>query len=165
MSKSQMHGLDPIEDMNSRVLILGTFPGSDSLSLRQYYAYPRNVFWRIMAELLHFDPNVQYEQKIQALKSNGIALWDVLASCDREGAADSKIQNPMANDFKDFFDEHKKLEKLFFNGRKAEKLFFRFVQKRSAFDRIPHFYLPSTSPAYARMSFEEKLTAWRCVAD
>lgn len=112
-----------------------------------------------MAELLGFDSNSNYERKTQALKSNGIALWDVLEKCDRDGAADANIQNPVATDFKSFYLRHPKINRVFFNGHKAENLYFHLVP----FAEIQGDYLPSTSPANAAIPFERKLEAWLSV--
>lgn len=158
-------GFLPIVDNNSRVLILGTFPGPLSLELRQYYAHPGNIFWRIMASLLEFEINARYSDRVRILKNSEIAVWDVLASCKREGAADQNIQKPVANNFKSFFDKHKNLTRVFFNGRAAERLFYRLVQPRGKVDRIRYDYLPSTSPANTGILFENKLVKWRSVVD
>ncbi len=142
-------GLPPVADSNSRVLILGTFPGPLSLELSQYYAHPRNIFWRLMASLSGLEFNTNYRKRIQALKSSGIALWDVLESCERAGAADNRITNPVANNFEAFFQKYKQIEKVLFNGRMAEGLYRRLVKKHQQLSELDHAYAPSTSPANA----------------
>jgi len=158
-------GLPPIADSNSRVLILGTFPGPLSLESSQYYAHQRNVFWRIMADLLGFELNTKYNDRVRILKNSEIAVWDVLASCEREGALDRNIQNPIANNFKSFLARHRRVEKVFFNGHAAESLYRRLVQSREMDGSIQYCYLPSTSPANARTLFEQKIAAWQTIVE
>jgi len=118
----RVHSFEPIEDRNSEVLILGSMPGRVSLTAGEYYAHPRNVFWRIISELLQFDATSAYERRVQALKSARIALWDVLQSCTREGSLDAMIENDtlIANDFRTFFRTHKGIKYVFFMVRKQK---------------------------------------------
>src|SRR6185503_14480383 len=113
-----IHSFDPIEDRNAEVLVLGSMPGQASLDASQYYAHRHNAFWRIIAELLHFDVASPYAVRIEALKAARIALWDVLQSCTRVGSLDSMIQGrtQLANDFRTFFRDHPKITRVFFNG-------------------------------------------------
>ncbi len=132
----------------------------------QYYAHAQNAFWRIMAELLQCDPASPYPARIAALKSARIALWDVLKSCTREGSLDAMIERDtqIANDFRTFFRQHRKIRHVFFNGAKAEACFKMHGSGRISTGPIAYERLPSTSPAYASMSFERKLRAWRVIA-
>ena len=155
----------PIEKADARILILGSMPGEASLRAGQYYAHPRNLFWRIMGELLGTDPGSPYEQRIQALKSARIALWDVLRSCRRKGSLDSDIdgESLVPNDFAAFFQCHPKITHVFFNGTKAEECYRKQVQPISEIGTIEYLRLPSTSPANASISYERKLESWRAV--
>ena len=90
---SLLYSFAPIADENARILILGSMPGQASLDAGQYYAHKRNLFWPIMAELLQFDVSASYEEKTAALRAAGIALWDVLQSCKREGSLDANIEH------------------------------------------------------------------------
>jgi len=155
----------PIEKADARILILGSMPGEASLRAGQYYAHPRNLFWRIMGELLGTDPGSPYEQRIQALKSARIALWDVLRSCRRKGSLDSDIdgESLVPNDFAAFFQCHPKITHVFFNGTKAEECYRKQVQPISEIGTIEYLRLPSTSPANASISYERKLEIWRAV--
>jgi len=155
----------PIEKADARILILGSMPGEASLRAGQYYAHPRNLFWRIMGELLGTDPALPYDLRVQALKSAGIALWDVLHTCRRKGSLDSNIdqESLVPNDFAAFFRCHPKITHVFFNGTQAEECYRKHVQPVTGIKTIEYLRLPSTSPANASISYERKLEAWRVV--
>lgn len=155
----------PIENADAKILILGSMPGEASLRAGQYYAHPRNLFWHIMEKLLNTNPDLPYSQRVQALKSARIALWDVLRSCRRKGSMDSNIDNGSLtpNDLVTFFQRHPKITHIFFNGAKAEECYRKYVQPIAGIERIEYLRLPSTSPANASISFERKLEAWRAV--
>jgi double-stranded uracil-DNA glycosylase len=152
----------PIVSSNSRLLILGTLPGEESLIRRQYYGHPRNHFWPIIAATLGDVLPTSYDDRIAMLGRHRVALWDVLQSAQRVGSLDSKIENPIANDFGAFFASHPHIRTLAFNGNNAHKFFRRFVEKKQdlPLNRIRMLFLPATSPAYAR-PFEEKAAKWR----
>ncbi|MDP2851958.1 MAG: DNA-deoxyinosine glycosylase [Gallionella sp.] len=155
----------PIENADARILILGSMPGEASLRAGQYYAHPRNLFWRIMGELLDTDPALPYGQRVQALKSARIALWDMLRSCSRKGSLDSSIDDEslVPNNLAAFFRCHPKITHVFFNGAKAEKCYRKHMQPIAGIEHIEYLRLPSTSPANASISYERKLEAWRAV--
>lgn len=155
----------PIENPSATVLILGSMPGKESLRAGQYYAHPRNAFWPIMGELVGAAPSLPYEARIRKLKSAGIALWDVLASCRRHGSMDADIEadSICANNFASFFRAHPNITGVFFNGTMAEQCFHKYVRPMPE-NRALHFHrLPSTSPANASMSYGQKLSAWRVI--
>jgi len=141
-------------------------PGVRSLQKRQYYALPQNTFWRIMGRLLRFEAGMPYEDRISKLLAARIAVWDVLKSCEREGSLDSSIERETLepNDFRGFFRTHPHVRHVFFNGATAEACFNRHVMNKLALNHIAFGRLPSTSPAHAARSFEDKLRAWRVVA-
>jgi TDG/mug DNA glycosylase family protein len=155
--------LDPIIEKNSRVLILGTMPGPKSLSKGEYYASPRNQFWKIIYRVLNVteEPPLDYKERKQFLKKKGIALWDVLESCEREGANDSKIKNGKPNDFKTWLRKRRNLRRIFFNGKKAEHYF----KKYGCPEHVERIGLPSTSSANTRMTVDEKVGRWRIIKD
>lgn len=155
----------PIENPTATILILGSMPGKESLRAGQYYAHPRNTFWTIMGELVGAAPALPYEARIQKLKSAGIALWDVLASCKRHSSMDSDIEagSICANDFASFFRAHPHITHVFFNGTMAEQCFHKYVQPMLKNRPLHYLRLPSTSPANASMSYEQKLNAWRVI--
>lgn len=156
------YSFQPIVDNHAKILILGSMPGQASLAANQYYAHPRNAFWPIMAQLLQFNPDVSYAEKVTALKSSQIALWDVLRSCHRIGSLDSSIEvnTQTINDFQYFFPEHREITHVFFNGGKAEACFKRYVLPKNKLGSLIFTRLPSTSPANARLSFEDKCKIW-----
>lgn len=155
----------PIASASARILILGSMPGKESLRANQYYAHPRNAFWPIMAELIGAAPTLPYDTRITALKAAGIALWDVLAYCQRESSLDADIDeaSSCANDFSSFFACHPNIRQVFFNGAMAEKCFIKQVLPIIDASALIMQRLPSTSPTNATMSFQQKLAAWRVV--
>ena len=146
----------PIIDDKSKVLILGTMPGGKSLEEQQYYANPRNQFWKIIDNIFDEPLPPDYEEKTDFLKDKGIALWDVLKACSREGSLDVNIKNEEINDFKTLFDNYPDIRCVAFNGTKAYDIF----KKNIGFDFQKDFVkLPSTSPAHT-IKFEQKLKEW-----
>ncbi|MFA6041832.1 MAG: DNA-deoxyinosine glycosylase [Methylophilus sp.] len=159
----------PIANPSAQILILGSMPGVLSLQANQYYAHPRNAFWRIMATIYDFDANLPYPAKTEALKTSGIALWDVLHSCVRQGSLDSAIEtgSRIPNDFATFFKQHTNIKLVAFNGAEAEQSFNKFVLKNLNISQLRFIRLPSTSPAHA-VSLEAKIQAWQtalCLRD
>ena len=139
-------------------------PGVASLEAVQYYAHPRNAFWKIMGRLFDFDHEVDYDARISELRKLPIILWDSLQSCRRPGSLDSSIDVATAqpNDFPALLRDHSRICAIFFNGAASEKYFRKLALPRLPADiDIELCRLPSTSPAHAGMSFEDKLAAWR----
>jgi len=163
MTKPLLLCFEPIADSNAEILILGSMPGQESLAASQYYANRRNAFWKIMAQLLGFDPDAAYEDRLHALKTARIALWDVLQSCTRVGSLDAKIDSGSitVNDFQSFFRTHDKIHAVFFNGAKAESAYRQYVLPTISTAAVSYMRLPSTSPAHASLSYEQKLHVWR----
>jgi hypoxanthine-DNA glycosylase len=162
-----IHSFVPVADEHAEILILGSMPGDASLTAGQYYAHKQNAFWRIMAELLCFDPAIPYAAKTQALRSARIALWDVLHSCKRSGSLDSMIEigTQIANDFSTFFRAHRNITHVYFNGTKADTCFKQLVAPKIESGIFRYTRLPSTSPANASIPFERKLEAWRVILE
>jgi len=155
-----------VADRDARILILGSIPGVESLRQQQYYAHPRNAFWPIMGRLFGFDASLTYADRLAQLRKNGVALWDVAHRCIRPGSLDSAIDHASVepNDFVSFFQIHKEIHHICFNGRKAEELFRRMVSPHLA--TIPECHLlPSTSPAHAALDLEQKLARWRLITE
>lgn len=165
----RVRSFPPIENTRARVLVLGSMPGGASLRAAQYYAHPQNLFWPIMGDLLGAEPELTYAARIRLLNANGIALWDVLESCVREGSLDSSIEEASiaVNDFALFYRMHPKIERVFFNGVKAQATYRRYVLGDASLVISPldYFRLPSTSPAHASLSFKQKRDAWKVVVE
>ena len=157
-----LHGLPPLLDANTRLLVLGSFPGVASLRSQQYYGHPQNQFWKIMATL--FSPNaaevlaMPYDVRTQWLLSQGVGLWDVYAACERVGSLDANIQNAQANDLQSLLTRCPQLKLIAHNGAESFK-----HAKLTQVLGVPVYRLPSTSAAHASLSFEKKLKAWRDV--
>lgn len=142
---------------DARVLILGSMPGRESLRLRQYYAHPGNAFWRIMGDLVGFDPALPYGERLERLRDGGVALWDVIATCRREGSLDSRIRDAAPNDLPRLLGRCPSIRLVACNGA-------------ASYDALAHFFpalpvravrLPSTSPAAATLTYADKARAWR----
>jgi hypoxanthine-DNA glycosylase len=158
-------GFPPIARRDARLLILGSLPGAESLRRRQYYAQSRNHFWRIMGNLCGAAPELPYATRARVLQAHGIALWDVCASAYRVGSLDASIDAATieVNDFAAFFAAHRDVDRVCCNGSTATELYRRRVLPALPApwrERAP-IRLPSTSPAHAAMTFEEKLERWR----
>ena len=158
---NRLIGMAAVASPAAAVLILGSMPGAVSLAHQQYYAHPRNLFWPIMAQLCQCDATASYTEKLQQLTDSGIALWDVIDSCQRQGSLDSAIRDEQVNDFAAFLDEHRNIRAIGFNGAKAWHSFKRYVLPTQPIPaHIALLQLPSTSPAHAAVSFEHKLAQW-----
>lgn len=152
-----------IVSASSTMLILGSMPSEASLAAQQYYAHPRNAFWRILAELTGVAADAVYAQRVQALSAAGIALWDVLSACEREGSLDSAIVSATSvpNDFSVFLAAYPLLRRIYFNGAKAEQIFRQKIMASQCLpENLQLLRLPSTSPAHAAMPFEHKRDEW-----
>ncbi|MCR4031492.1 MULTISPECIES: DNA-deoxyinosine glycosylase [Flavobacterium] len=150
----------PISSKKSKVLILGTMPGIKSLELNQYYGHAQNNFWKFMFLILNEEFSYDYETRKNLLLQNNIALWDVLQFCDRIGSLDSAIKNEIANDFENFLKNHPEINTIIFNGQKAAAFFKKYVHLNKEYQK---FTLPSTSPANAGKTFQDKLQEWKVI--
>lgn len=161
------HSFPPVIDSASRILILGTLPGDESLRRQQYYAHPRNQFWRILAEIYHVPLPATYPEREALVLQKRLALWDVVQHGEREGSLDNNIRHATPNDFQWLFTTYPNLRAIVFNGRKAHDLFERKVvtqQELDGSDRIPRLLMPSTSPA-ATLPLAEKIRQWSRIGD
>ncbi len=154
----------PCAENGAEVLLLGSMPGEESLRRQEYYAYRHNAFWKIMGILFSFDPGLPYEERLAALKRNRIALWDTLKYCRREGSLDTKIREPVPNDIPGLLKRCPTIRHIFCNGTASHNFLKRFLPE-VFHGPIPVTRLPSTSPAAAVYSFEQKLNAYRIIAD
>lgn len=156
---SRLHGLPPVADERTRLLVLGSFPGVASLQAQQYYGHPRNHFWPILSALwgieLHALP---YPERLAQMQRRGLGLWDVYAACRREGSLDSAIEDVVANDLPALVQRLPTLRAIAHNGGESA----RAMRVTRTLGLAVH-RLPSTSPANASWSLARKLNAWRAV--
>jgi hypoxanthine-DNA glycosylase len=145
------------------VLVLGSLPGRASLDAGQYYAQPRNAFWCIMGSLCGAHPELAYADRLAALDRSGVALWDVLHEAARPGSLDANIvaASERFNNIAGLIANHPTISLIAFNGQKAADIFRRRIESSLTRHEIETATLPSTSPAHATMSREEKLASWR----
>ena len=151
------HAFAPVYDRNSRILILGTMPSPQSVKHGFYYSHPQNRFWPLLAELFEQTLPTTPAEKQDFCLRNGIALWDVLASCDIEGASDSSIRNPIPNDLTPIL-RTASIQQIFTTGKTATRLFQQHIAPVIGRESI---YLPSTSPAnQALFPWPKLVEAW-----
>ena len=157
--------LAPVINDSSRVLILGSMPGEESLRRQQYYGYPQNQFWRLIAAVTGQTlPPDDYALRLSMLSAAGIALWDVIASCTREGSLDTMIRDEETNDLPGLIADYPGLNAVFFNGQKAASSFkkaYGFTIFEDA--ELDYGILPSSSPANT-IGFKKKLEDWMIIA-
>ncbi|MBP2282093.1 hypoxanthine-DNA glycosylase [Flavobacterium sp. CG_23.5] len=147
---------------STEILILGTMPGVASLTKQEYYAHPRNHFWKIIYTLLSNSTiSPIFEEKIELLQTNKIGIWDVLENCERKGSLDIHIKNQKENDFDALLREFPLIKKIVFNGKESHRF---FLKKFGQIEGITYYVMPSTSPANT-MSFENKLKIWSAFLD
>lgn len=150
-------GLAPVLDGKIRILVLGSFPGAASLAAGQYYAHPRNQFWRLISSVVGEDlAALPYAERLLRLLAHGIGLWDVLGECERVGSLDSAIRKPAANDFDRLRELCPMLDTVGFNGQASGRYAPQF-----AIEGYRTVQLPSSSPAHMSVPFDKKLVIWR----
>ena len=154
-----VHPIPPVYDQNSRVLILGSFPSVQSRKEQFFYGHPQNRFWKVLAAIFEQELPQTVDDKKQFLLDVGVALWDVIASCDIEGSADSTIRNVVPNDVERILNTAA-IEHIFVNGKTAEKYYNRFLRDRLGRQAV---CLPSTSPANAAWNLERLVEQWQTI--
>ena len=156
-----LEGLDPVVSGSTRLVVLGSFPGVTSLRQQQYYGHPRNHFWPILGAVWGLDlVPLAYADRLEAMLERGVGLWDVYASCRREGSLDRAIEAAEPNDLSALRRQAPHLQAVAHNGGESAR-----SGPRTAALGLQVFKLPSTSPANAGWSFERKLAAWRTVLE
>jgi len=153
------HPFPPLFDKNSKILILGSFPSVKSREQKFFYGHPQNRFWKVVAAVFGCDIPETIEEKKNMLLSNGIAVWDVIASCEITGSSDSSIKNAVANDISIIL-EGADIQKIFVNGKTAEKYYNKYIKPEIGKEAV---CLPSTSPANAAWSLEKLIAAWKMI--
>lgn len=155
------HEFAPVFDANSRVLILGTFPSVKSREQNFYYGHPQNRFWKVMARLTGWDVPQTIEEKKTLLLKNGIAIWDVIASCEIVGSSDSSIKNVVPANLNQVLTQCN-IKAVYANGGTAKKLYEKYSQKETGREIIG---LPSTSPANAAYSVDRLMEYWSVIRE
>ncbi len=163
-------GFPPVIGKKPLVLILGSMPSERSLAVRQYYGHPQNSFWCIMGEICGANPGLPYEKRLEALTRSGIALWDVLKHCEREGSGDGDIrpESEVPNAIEQLLVAHPTITAIALNGGKARQSFYRYIWRHLTDARqkgLTVWALPSTSPACAMIPYAEKLRRWRAALE
>jgi TDG/mug DNA glycosylase family protein len=158
-------GFPPVIGREPTVLVLGSLPGVASLEAREYYAKPQNAFWSIMGSVCGAEPRLAYSARLNALRRAGIAVWDVLHAAERPGSLDADIvaASQQVNDIAGLLGRNPSIGLVAFNGQKAAAIFRRRVEPDLSRSDVSFVTLPSTSPAYASLRPEAKLSRWRAV--
>lgn len=151
------HTFEPIYNEQSKILILGTFPSVKSRESAFYYGHPQNRFWKVLARLTGENVPAGTEEKKAMLLAHGIAIWDVIASCDIEGSSDSSIKDVIPNDIAGLL-QKSGIKEIYGNGDKACQLYNRFCREQTGVEIVK---LPSTSPANAAFSLDRLTECWR----
>ena len=157
--KYLQHPFGPLFNENSHVLILGSFPSVKSREQNFFYGHPQNRFWRVIAAVFDQPVPQNIEEKKQLILTNGLALWDSIASCEITGSSDASIKNARANDL-DIILGNCSIERIYCNGRKSHQLYCKYIEPETGREAI---CLPSTSPANAQWSLERLIEAWSAI--
>ncbi len=151
------HTIPPIYDKNSKILILGSFPSVKSREAEFFYGHPQNRFWRVIAAVFESPVPRTTDEKRELLLANGIAVWDVIGSCEIEGSSDSSIRDVVPNDLSEIL-AVADIKQVFVNGKTAEKYYNKYMKEQYGREAV---CLPSTSPANAAWTFERLADEWR----
>lgn len=161
------HPFPPLYDENSKILILGSFPSVKSREMAFFYGHPQNRFWKLLSRLLEAPFPETVPERRAFLLAHGIALWDVIASCEIHGSSDASIRNAVPNDLRQILD-HAQIRQVYVNGQTAGKLYRKYQEKplREAYgDCAKAVVLPSTSPANAAWTMDRLMEAWRVIPE
>ena len=150
------HPIPPVFDRRSKILILGSFPSVKSREAQFFYGHPQNRFWKVTSAVFGVTEPHSVEEKKNFLLSHGIAVWDVISSCDITGSSDSSIKNVIPNDFTEIL-KVADIRTIFVNGKTAEKFYNKYIKEVIGREAV---CLPSTSPANAAWSLERLVEAW-----
>lgn len=152
----QTHNIPPLYGKNSRSLILGSFPSVASRAERFFYAHPQNRFWKVLSAVFSAPLPATIDEKKRLILTNGLALFDVIASCTIAGSADSSVTDVVPNDLTPIL-RTGSIERVFVNGKTAEKYYLKYLAEKTG---MPCVCLPSTSAANASYSLEKLIAAW-----
>ena len=142
-------------DHNSTVLILGSLPSIKTREVGFYYGHPRNRFFKVLSYIFNVEEPISFIDRKEFLREHNIALYDVIYECDICGSSDSSIKNPIVIDIKDILTKYHNIKYIGVNGGKAKQLFDIYLFDDVKSFNVEVYYLPSTSPANARMGLEE----------
>lgn len=156
-----VHPIQPLFDVNSAVLVLGSFPSQKSRESNFFYGHPQNRFWRVMSSILSERLPENVDDKKNMLLKHNIAVWDVIASCDIKGSSDSSITNVVPNDIENIL-LHTNIKDIFVNGKTAYKLYRKYTEPKIHINAV---CLPSTSPANAAWSEKRLIEKWRAISE
>ncbi|MBP3965958.1 DNA-deoxyinosine glycosylase [Paenibacillus lignilyticus] len=159
----RVHSFPPEIGDRARVLVLGSMPGTASLAKHQYYAHPRNHLWPVVYGLFGLTPDADYEERLAFAKARGIALWDVIESCQREGSLDVNIREERPNDIPGLLAEYPEISCIVCNGAKSHDTFLKYFKSLPELGGITLLKLPSTSPipTAAMRTTADRIEAWR----
>lgn len=155
------HELEPFYDENSKILILGSIPSPKSRELGFYYMHNQNRFWSVISYVFNDKMPNTIEEKKNFLIKNNIALWDVLESCQINGSSDSSIKDIVPNDIEKVL-KVTKIRKIYTTGKTAYNFYNKYILNKVGIEAI---YLPSTSSANAKMSFDDLVCAYSKILD
>ena len=156
-----VHNIAPVFDENSKKLILGSFPSVKSREEGFFYAHTQNRFWKVLANIFGEEIPKTIEEKKALLLRRGIALYDVVFSCEITGSSDASMKNVVPADLKAIV-ENSKIKKVFVNGKTAEKYYIKYSENSLGIKCVT---LPSTSPANAAYSLEKLISEWQAIKD
>jgi len=169
VNKYSASGLAPVSGAHPSLLILGSYPSEQSLLRKEYYGNPRNQFWKIMGILFSFPSDftgLSYQDRLHFLTGQGIAIWDVVESCSRKRSSDSSIGDTTPNDIRRFLADHPSIRCIALNGKTGaghwfQRYFSDLTESENEDTNLIILPLPSTSPAYAGMSLNDKAEMWQ----
>ena len=155
-SKKVKHPFPPLYDVNSQILILGSFPSVKSREVKFFYGHPQNRFWKVIANV--FDEKIPetIEDKKSLILKNHLALWDVISECEITGSSDASIKNVKANDISKILKDSS-IKKIIVNGKTAGRLYIKYIEPVTGIKAV---VMPSSSPANAAWSLDRLIEAW-----
>ena len=149
-------GFEPVVSKEPHILILGSMPSVTSLDKQEYYGYRYNRFWKMMSSIYNCSIDT-YEQKLNIILNNHLALWDVIHACEREGSLDSAITNEIVNPIDELLNKYPSIHMIICNGKKSHQVYQKYFKHLS----VKVLLLPSTSNANAMWKFERLCEVWK----
>ena len=153
------HPFGPLYSERSTVLILGSFPSVKSREQQFFYGHPQNRFWKVIAALYHAEVPADIPEKKELILRNGLALWDVIASCEITGSSDASIRSVRANDLGRIL-SRSPIRMICCNGKTSWQQYDRLIRPQTGREAV---CLPSTSPANAQWTLPKLIEAWSVI--